>query len=271
MIKICIAGKNNIAVNALEFLLKNFYSCDEIAIIPNVTDDGNDTWQNSLLKCAIKNNIKIATLEEIYSIKNLLFISLEFDKIVKPSNFSTSRLFNIHFSLLPKYKGVYTSILPILYGEAKSGVSLHCIDVGIDTGAIIAQKSFKIDINDNARDLYFKYLKNGFILFRDNIEKLIKDDFIAIPQNALQSTYFSRKEIDLNCEINFNKTSFQIHNQIRAFIFKEYQLPKIKNNKICQSILTNEFIGKRVFKEYENRFEISGIDGFRVLCYKSMD
>ncbi|CAM2827837.1 formyltransferase family protein [Helicobacter burdigaliensis] len=223
------------------------------------------------MRCAKKNNIKIINLEEAYNIENLLFISLEFDRIIKPSNFLTSRLFNIHFSLLPKYKGVYTSIMPILFGEAKSGVSLHRIDEGIDTGAIIAQKSFKIDINDSARDLYFKYLKNDFLLFKANIDKLIGNNFIAIPQNNLESTYFSRKEIDLNFEINFNKTSFQIHNQIRAFIFREYQLPKIKDNRICQSILTNEFVGKRVFEEYENRFEISGIDGFRVVCYKSMD
>ena len=55
---------------------------------------------------------------------------------------------------------MYTSCLPILNGETITGVTLHKIDSGIDTGYIIKQKVFKININDTARDLYLKYLKN---------------------------------------------------------------------------------------------------------------
>ncbi|HEF1355612.1 TPA: hypothetical protein R8R39_001559, partial [Campylobacter jejuni] len=247
MIKICIAGKNNIAVNSLQFILKNYFEADQIVVIPNKNDKGIDSWQKSLLKFALDSNIKIVTLDEIYNIEQIIFFSLEFDQIIKIENFKSDRLFNIHFSALPKYKGVFTSITPILNNELESGVTLHRIDNGIDTGNIIDQHCFPIDINDTARDLYFNYLKYGESIFKKNIQTIINNSYKDLKQTNINSSYFSRKDINLVHKINFKKTSFEIHNQIRAFIFQEYQLPIINNSKIIKSILINEFIGYNVF------------------------
>ena len=102
--KICIAGKNNIAVEILLYLVELGINKENIYVTLNETDDGKDNWQRSLLKKANELNIKVNTLEDSYCIDNLLFISLEFDRIVNPNKFKTDKLFNIHFSLLPKYK-----------------------------------------------------------------------------------------------------------------------------------------------------------------------
>ncbi|EOI6144377.1 formyltransferase family protein [Campylobacter coli] len=268
MIKICIAGKNDIAVNSLRYLLKNYFNPDQVVVIPNKNDSGINSWQKSLLKFALDNNVKIATLDEIYNIEQIIFFSLEFDQIIKIEKFKSNRLFNIHFSALPKYKGVFTSITPILNNELESGVTLHCIDNGIDTGNIIDQYHFPININDTARDLYFNYLKYGESVFKKNIQAIINDSYKVLKQTGVNSSYFSRKDINLNHQINFKKTSFEIHNQIRAFIFQEYQLPVINNSKIIKSILVNEFIGYNVFQEFENYFIISGIDGFKIIAQK---
>lgn len=269
MIKLCIAGKNNIAVNALHYVLKNHFSPNEVAVITNQNDTGLHTWQKSLKNVAKKLHVKEMTLSESYGIKDLIFISLEFDKLIKIESFSTKKLFNIHFSNLPKYKGVFTSIFPILNGENIAGVSLHKIDSGIDTGEIIAQNLFKIDINDTARDLYFKYLESSYELFKQNIRNIITNNYTSHKQDSINSSYFSRKDLDLsNIKINLNKTSFEIHNNIRAFIFKEYQLPKLNDIKITKSILTNEFIGYKKFIESKTHFTLSGIDGYKILAQK---
>ena len=76
---------------------------------------------------------------------DLLFMSVEYDRIIKPALFASSRLYNVHFSLLPKYRGCNTAVWPILNGEAEHGVTLHEIDAGIDSGPIVAQRSFPID------------------------------------------------------------------------------------------------------------------------------
>lgn len=51
--KICIAGKNDIAVEILLYLLNKDIKKENICIIPNKTDDGKDNWQRSLLKKAL--------------------------------------------------------------------------------------------------------------------------------------------------------------------------------------------------------------------------
>lgn len=269
-IKVCVAGKNEIALNALKLLQTRFQN-DEICVIPNRNDTGIDNWQPSLLKYALQASIPVCTLEQVQQIANVLFLSLEFDRLLKVEQFASKRLYNIHFSALPKYKGVYTSIMPILNGESSSGVTLHCIDNGIDTGDIIAQRIFKIGLQECARDLYFKYLKQGFMLLLENLDSLLSGNFQCTKQDFRQSSYFSRTAIDVkNININLKKTSFEIHNQLRAFIFREYQLPRLNGVRIVKSILSGEFIGANVFRESENAFILSGIDGFKIMTQKAI-
>lgn len=156
----------------MDYLINELYfSKENIFVVINKTDSGVNLWQKSLKKYALDNNIKIKTLEDCYDIKDLIFFSLEFDRIIKTEFFKTKKMYNIYFSLLPAYKGMYTSALPIINGEKYSGVTLHKIDNGIDTGDIIDQIKFEIDLNDTARDLYLKYIENSFILFKKKYKK----------------------------------------------------------------------------------------------------
>jgi methionyl-tRNA formyltransferase len=263
--KICIAGKNDIAIEILLYLLDCGVDKNKLCIIPNKTDDGKNNWQRSLLKKANELGIDIKTLEDVYSIENLLFLSLEFDKIINPSKFRSDKLFNIHFSLLPKYKGMFTSIMPILNNEKTTGVTFHKIDKGIDTGEIIAQKEFEIDFIDNARDIYHKYIHNGILLVKQCLEKLLKNEFIeSKPQNLRESSYFSKSAIDFkNINIDLNQTAIKIHNQIRAFNFREYQVPKVLETNIISSKILNSSSKKKagsVLFENDICFVISTID-----------
>jgi methionyl-tRNA formyltransferase len=270
---ICIAGKNLIAIKVTEYLLnKLLFSKDNLMIIPNKDDSGVNNWQPSFKKYATDNEIKIVQLELTYKIDNLIFLSLEFDIIIKPSLFKSKNLFNIHFSLLPKYRGVYTSIYPILNGEKFSGVTLHLIDKGIDTGDIIEQLSFRIGNNHTSRDLYHRYLKYGIKLMNKNLIKILNGNYKTFSQNHLDSSYYRRDSINFKkIEINLNKTSVEIFNQIRAFIFPEYQLPKLRNNFIYKTILYKNKIGLNQFIEKEELIILSGNDGYKIEAYKEKE
>ncbi len=266
---ICIAGKNNIAVEITKYIIKNFdYS---LLVIPNKNDDGIDKWQKSFLKFSKMNNLKIVTLEDVYEIEELIFLSLEFDRIIKPQKFKTDKLYNIHFSLLPKYKGMYTSALPILNNENETGVTLHKIDRGIDTGEIIVQDRIVIDFEDTGRDLYLKYIENGIKLIKDNLENILNDKIKSQSQEALLSSYYSKKYIDYkNLELDLNQTSINIYNQIRAFNFREYQLPIIKGEKIIFSHITNQKSNHspgHVYFEDEDSILMATID-YNIILYK---
>ncbi|HFK5507371.1 formyltransferase family protein [Elizabethkingia anophelis] len=270
--KICIAGKNNIAIKVTEFILENYENI-ELCVIFNQNDDGQNGFQRSFRKYCKLKNILETNLEEIYDTEDLLFLSLEFDKIVKPHLFSSNRLFNIHFSYLPEYKGMYTSALPIFHGAFYTGVTLHKIDKGIDTGDIIERQ--KIFINDEltAEELYLNYIEFGSSLVINNIDRLIKGDYSSKPQSIHKSTYYSKNSIDYSkLLINLNSTAFQIQRQVNAFVFPAYQLPEIFDTKIYKVNITNEKSALRagnIIEETKFYFKVSSID-YDLFVYKDL-
>ena len=183
---ICVAGKNDIAVEVLLYLKERYDF--KLCVVCNRTENGKNTHQKSLRWFADNNGIEELKLEDVYKIEGLIFLSMEYDRIIKPERFYDAKLYNIHFSNLPKYKGVYTSVFPILNGEKYAGVTIHEIDQGIDTGSIIDQKVFPIK-DFNCRDLYYEYEKIGTSLVKKNLDRLIKGDYSATPQRASDRTY----------------------------------------------------------------------------------
>lgn len=230
--KICIAGKNEISICGLKLALQTFRP-DEIVICPNQGDDGVSRWQPSLIRYAKEWNVRVCSLSDLYEIKDLVFISLEFDRIVRPERFNSKFLYNIHFSMLPAYKGMYTSAWPILNGQNSTGVTLHEIDHGIDTGNIIAQKVINFNIKDTARSLYYLYMEFGKKLLSEYFDDLLNRRFSSIKQSAVGSSYYSKASInysDLNLDIN--NTAESIVRQCQAFHFREFQIPTISNVEI---------------------------------------
>ena len=131
---------------------------------------------------------------------------------------------------------MHTTAWPIINGESVTGVTLHKIDNGIDTGKVIDQLSFSIKDNDNAEKVFLNYINFGVKIFKSNIKKILNNKYKSINQSKKNSSYYSKNSIDFKkFKINFNKTAFEIHNQIRAMIFEYYQLPKIGNKRIINS------------------------------------
>ena len=185
----CIAGKNQCSIDALSYLIsRNDIDKDNLSVCINSDDKGNDNWQPSLMKYANDNMISIMSLNDLYKIKNLYFFSLEFDKIIKTKNFLSTNLFNFHFSLLPKYRGCHTNYLQIKNGETISGVTCHEIDDGIDTGRIIDQLIYKIDINDTSKDNYFKLMSSASKLFINLFDQIISGNYSTTEQKNSDAT-----------------------------------------------------------------------------------
>ncbi len=229
--KLVIAGKNSIAVDVLKHVIEQIDI--QVFVILNSTENFVNGFQESLGFYAKLWGIPIIELADVYPMDNTIFLSLEFDKIIKPKLFKSRQLFNIHFSKLPEYKGMYTSALPILNGESETGVTLHYIDEGIDTGDIIYQETFKLDKNETARSLYFKYIQKGTELVINSLQDIINNNYCSYRQTMCKSTYFGKDSINYsNLKFNLKQTAYQIDRQLRAFTFREYQLPLINDHEI---------------------------------------
>lgn len=237
---ICVAGKNNISVDVLDYLYQNNNQRYQLCIVCNRNEKGENSWQRSLRFYAEQKGIRECKLEELYDIEELIFLSMEFDTIITPNAFKSHRLYNVHFSLLPQYKGMYTSAVPILNGEQYVGVTVHRIDSGIDTGDIIDQVKFELEEEWTSRDLYLQYIKRGTELVINNLEDIIQEKDKAYPQASANATYYSKKYIDYsNVTIDLRQTAEGIKRQIRAFAFREYQMPSVLGHAIISARITN--------------------------------
>ncbi len=234
---LCIAGKNDIAVDVLRWLLDRHPGI-ETGVICNRGETGRNSFQKSLRYFAGMWGVREYSLDEVYDREGQVFLSLEFDRLVRPDRFRDARLFNIHFSLLPAYKGMYTSAMPILNGEKKTGVTFHRIDAGIDTGGIIDQEEFSIDGMD-CREVYLECIARGTETVIRNLESVLGFRERPHAQGSAGSTYYSRASIDYgNLRLDLNQTAEGISRQIRAFRFREYQLPEFEGRGVIDYAVT---------------------------------
>lgn len=268
--RICIGGKNNIAVDVCKYI-QDYYPEIEIYAIPTKGDDGIDGFQRSFKKFAEENGVEIVSLNDVYEWEDLIFLSTEFDRIIRPGRFKSKELFNIHFSKLPKYKGCHTAAMPILYGEKFTGVTFHLMETGIDTGDIIDQRDLIIERNDTCGSLYLKLIKLGTEVVFANFENVINHGYKVYPQPVDDSTYYSRTDIDYtNNTIDCNRTALQIDRQIRAFSFRAYQFSKYNETQIVSTKVTcNKSTEKpgTIISEDSNSIRIATID-YDVILYK---
>ena len=272
---IVLAGKNNVAVASLNYLINELNVKQEnIAVVCNKSENGCDGWQLSLRKRAKELGIMEITLEESQNRADF-FISLEFDQIIRPERFKTDKLFNIHFSLLPKYKGMYTSIWPILHGDNESGTTLHLIDAGIDTGDIIDQDAFVLTESDCSKDLYLKLIDSGIRLLQKNIKHILHGSYKKKSQRFRGSSYFSKASICFSdIRIDLNKTAWEIGRQIRAFSFRDYQLPTVHGKTVVNfEILDSRSLRRpgEIIEEHEESICISTVDYDMVLYADKID
>ena len=232
---ICIAGKNQCSIDFLQYISSKI-SKKNILVLPNKNNRLKDSWQPSLKKYALENRYNITNISNLYKIKNLIFISIEYENIIDIDKFLSKELFNFHFSLLPKYRGCHTNFYQIFNGEKYSGVTLHRIDNGIDTGPIIDQIKFKIKINDNAYDNYLTLMEKSVSLLKKNFRNILQKNYKSRNQKINNGSYFSKKSLNYQKMkiFNINKINHTYFNRIKAFIFPPFQLPIVNKRKVSK-------------------------------------
>src|SRR5207253_7509306 len=91
---------------------------------------------------------------------------------------------NIHFSLLPAYRGAAPIQRALMNGETKTGVTLFWLDEGMDTGPIFTQKSLAIGEEDDAESLRAKLVPLGVEALKQVLEKVSKGSMVRNPQTG---------------------------------------------------------------------------------------
>jgi methionyl-tRNA formyltransferase len=121
---------------------------------------------------------------------------------------------NVHFSLLPKYRGAAPVNWAIVNGEAKTGVTTMKMDVGLDTGDILLQRETEISADETTVDVMSRLSFVGADLLSETLA--MYDELTPQPQNDAEATFapIMQKSDGL---INWNLTAQEINNRIRGF------------------------------------------------------
>ena len=222
--KVIFMGTPEFSVPVLEMLIENY----EVILV--VTQPDKKVGRHQIIsespvkKVAQKNNIPVfqpekikVDYEEIIKHNPDIIITCAYGQIIPKTILDCPKIgcFNVHASLLPKYRGGAPIHKAIINGEKETGVTIMYMDVGMDTGDIIESAKVEITEEDNVGTLHDKLSIVGAMLLKETLPKIIQGTNQREKQEESKVTYaynIKREEEHLD----FSKTGVEIINQIRG-------------------------------------------------------
>lgn len=123
--------------------------------------------------------------------------------------------YNMHGSLLPKYRGRVPVNWAIIHGESECGATLHEMLIKPDAGRIVDQMAVPILPDDTAREVFDKVLVAAELTLHRCLPALLAGTAQLTEQNLAAGSYFSGRKAE-DGRIAWQQTARQIHNLIRA-------------------------------------------------------
>lgn len=127
----------------------------------------------------------------------------------------TSGAFNMHGSLLPKYRGRAPVNWAVIHGERETGATLHAMTERPDNGAIVDQCAVPILGDDTARDVFNKVVVAAELVLARCLPRLIDGTAVLTPQDLSRGSYFGARRPE-DGRIPLDANVLQIHDLVRA-------------------------------------------------------
>src|ERR1044071_672368 len=123
---------------------------------------------------------------------------------------------NVHASLLPRWRGAAPINAAILHGDQETGVTIMKMDVGLDTGPILAQRSIPLAPEDTAGSVFEKLSQLGADLLIETLPDYLSGKIEPTPQTEEGMTYapMLKKE---EGQLDFTRPAEELERRIRAF------------------------------------------------------
>ena len=223
--RVVLAGNNLAATYALDLLLEACDRRDILAIAPE--RDRVTAWHVSLEAAARSAGVEcmspadVNTPEVITRIQEHrpgLLLSVYYTQIFSTAILGSVHgpLLNFHPSLLPRHRGTAPLIWAIVEGDLVTGVTVHHLDEGVDTGRVILQHPLPIHRDDTGYELHLKMAK----LVRSTAAEIIRvwADGQQIPpghQQIGEASYHSSRDPQLN-HLEWRLDRKRIRDTVRA-------------------------------------------------------
>jgi methionyl-tRNA formyltransferase len=144
-------------------------------------------------------------------------VVVAFGQILVPEILNAPRLgcYNLHASLLPRWRGAAPIQRALMAGDAMTGVQVMRMTAGLDEGAVLAGASTRIDALDTAGTLHDRLAVLGADLMVQTLDRLARGEATAEPQPTEGATY-ARKIRTSETAIRWDRAANRIDHQIRG-------------------------------------------------------
>ena len=230
-LRIVFLGTPEFAVESLDRLVSGGYNVVGVVTMADKKGGrGNKTIESPVKNYAIEHNLPLlqpdklkdeSFLEALRQWKADLQIVIAF-RMLPEVVWSMPRLgtFNLHASLLPKYRGAAPINRAVMNGELQTGVTTFLLKHEIDTGDVIQQVAIPIEITDNVGDVHDKLMHLGSKLVIETVDSFINGTVKFIPQDEMLTNGCeptpAPKIFKEDCKIDWTKSAIEVYNHIRG-------------------------------------------------------
>src|SRR5262249_29878232 len=123
--------------------------------------------------------------------------------------------YNMHGSLLPKYRGRVPINCAVIHGERETGATLHRMEVKPDAGAIVEQAAVPILPDDTAGDVFDKVVVAAELVLNRALPAMLAGSVFEHAQDLTKGSYFSGRKPE-DGRIDWALGARQIHNLVRG-------------------------------------------------------
>lgn len=197
-------------------------------VVTHRDDPGETRWFASVAELAADHRLTCVAPEEPNSPEFLAFASQLVGRPTWLFSFYYRRMlsspwlalpvsgaFNMHGSLLPKYRGRAPVNWAVIHGERETGATLHVMNERPDNGSIVDQVAVPILGDDTARDVFGKVVVAAEIVLARCLPRLLDGTAVLTPQDLARGSYFGARCPE-DGRIPMDANVLQIHDLVRA-------------------------------------------------------
>ena len=230
-LRIVFFGTPDFAVESLSRLVEGGYNVVAVVTMPDKpAGRGRQLYQSDVKRYAVEHDLPVlqpaslkdeAFINELRSFDAQLFIVIAF-RMLPEAVWQMPPLgtFNLHASLLPRYRGAAPINWAVMNGDTETGVTTFFLKHEIDTGDVIQQRSCPIDRQDNVEDVHDRLMLMGADMVLETVDAIIDGSVKPIPQEQMltscQQPTPAPKIFKDTCRIDWSRPAEQLYNHIRG-------------------------------------------------------
>lgn len=222
--KAVVFAYHNVGVRCLSVLLH--YRVQVGLVVTHQDNPNENIWFDSVEKLARAHGIPVITpidpntdevLAQVKAVEPDFLFSFYYRNMLKKPLLDSPRrgAYNMHGSLLPKYRGRVPVNWAIIKGETETGATLHAMNEKPDNGAIVARQAVPILLNDTAKEVFDKVTVAAEMALHGVLPALIVGRAPHQGQDLTQGAYFGGRKAE-DGRIDFSQGALAIHNFVRA-------------------------------------------------------